>query len=160
MLSPAAHSQTLLRSALAALAFAALVLFQPTALATEPALDLGQYRGKVVYLDFWASWCEPCRKSFPWMNAMQKAYGERGLVIISVNVDTERKDADRFLKAMPAMFHVIYDPAGELAQQYQLFAMPSSFIIGRDGHVAAHHEGFTRDSPRDGEAEIQRLLAN
>ena len=102
---PRSNEQTLLRSALAAFAFAALVLFQPTALATEPALDLGQYRGKVVYLDFWASWCEPCRKSFPWMNAMQKAYGERGLVIISVNVDTERKDADRFLKAMPAMFH-------------------------------------------------------
>jgi len=123
-------------------------------------LDLGQYRGKVVYLDFWASWCEPCRKSFPWMNAMQRKYSERGLVIIAVNVDTERKDADRFLKAVPASFHVVYDPEGGLAQQYQLSRMPSSFIIGPDGRVAAHHEGFTRDSPRDGEAEIQRLLAH
>jgi thiol-disulfide isomerase/thioredoxin len=158
---PRTHEQSLLRSALAALAFAGmLLLLQPTALATEPALDLGQYRGKVVYLDFWASWCEPCRKAFPWMNAMQKAYGERGLVIIAVNVDTERKDADRFLKAVPASFQVIYDPTGALAQQYQLSRMPSSFIIGPDGHVAAHHEGFTRDSPQDGETEIQRLLAD
>jgi thiol-disulfide isomerase/thioredoxin len=153
------HRSILLPSVLAALIAAGLLVFQPAARAAAPALDLGQYRGKVVYLDFWASWCEPCRKSFPWMNAMQKAYGERGLVIIAVNVDTERKDADRFLNAVPASFHIIYDPEGELAQQYQLSRMPSSFIIGPDGHVAAHHEGFTRDSPRDGESEIQRLLA-
>jgi thiol-disulfide isomerase/thioredoxin len=157
---PRSLQQTPLRSALCAFACAGLVLFQPAARAAAPALDLDQYRGKVVYLDFWASWCEPCRKSFPWMNAMQKAYGARGLVIIAVNVDTQRMDADRFLKAVPASFQVIYDPAGELAQQYRLSRMPSSFIIGPDGHVRAHHEGFTRDSPRDGETEIERLLAN
>lgn len=149
----------LLSSLNAALLAVVFAVAAPAAPVAAPGLDLGQYRGKVVYLDFWASWCEPCRKSFPWMNAMQKAYGEKGFVVVAVNVDAERKDADRFLAAVPAAFRVVYDPAGELALQYKLERMPSAFIIGPDGHVAAHHEGFTRDSPRDEEAEIQRLLA-
>jgi len=135
--------------------FAALL---PTARASMPDLDLDQYRGKVVYLDFWASWCEPCRKSFPWMNAMQKAYGGRGLVVIAVNVDTVRNDADHFLRTVPANFQVLYDPAGDLAQRYRLVGMPSAFLVDRDGRIVTHHVGFTSDSPRVEEAEIQRLL--
>jgi len=131
----------------------------PSARASTPELGLDQYRGKVVYLDFWASWCEPCRKSFPWMNAMQKAYGGRGLVVIAVNVDTDQHDADRFLRTVPASFQVLYDPAGDLAQRYGLVGMPSAFLIDRDGRVVTHHVGFTRDSPRAEEAEIQKLLA-
>lgn len=148
-----------MRVAPAVLLMAMVVIGLPTARASAPELDLAQYRGKVVYLDFWASWCVPCRKSFPWMNAMQKAYGERGLVVIAVNVDTERRDADRFLFAVPAEFQVLYDPAGALAQRYRLAGMPSAFIIDRDGRLVVHHEGFTRDSPRTEEAEIQQLLA-
>ena len=147
------------RLARAALLTALCAMGLPAAHATVPEFDLAQYRGKVVYLDFWASWCVPCRKSFPWMNAMQKAYGTKGLVVIAVNVDTERRDADRFLGAVPADFQVLYDPAGALAQRYRLAGMPSAFIIDREGRVVAHHEGFTRDSPRAEEAEIQQLLA-
>lgn len=121
-------------------------------------LDLDQYRGKVVYLDFWASWCKPCRQSFPWMNRMQDKYGDQGLVIIAVNLDEDRADADRFLKELPAKFQVLYDPDGKLAEQYKLIGMPSSFIIDRNGAVHSRHAGFHDSSPAEYETEIQSLL--
>lgn len=124
------------------------------------SLDLASYKGKVVYLDFWASWCGPCRRSFPWMNAMERKYAPQGLVIVSVNVDEQRSDADAFLKANPADFPVIFDPDGKLAEAYKLVGMPSSFIIGRDGQVVKAHQGFFEDSPEKYEAELQALLAH
>ena len=140
-----------------AIAFFATPLLAASAADTQ--LDLGQYRGKVVYLDFWASWCKPCRHSFPWMNAMQQKYAAEGLVIVAVDLDEQHADAEKFLKAVPADFTVIYDPEGKLAEQYDVFGMPSSFIIGRDGQVAQKHAGFYDDSPAKYEAEIQQLLA-
>lgn len=89
---------------------------------------------------------------------MQKAYGGRGLVVIAVNVDTVRSDADHFLRTVPANFQVLYDPAGDLAQRYRLVGMPSAFLVDRDGRIVTHHVGFTRDSPRAEEAEIKKLL--
>jgi thiol-disulfide isomerase/thioredoxin len=128
------------------------------AIASAPDLDLSQYRGKVVYLDFWASWCKPCRQSFPWMNRMQDKYGDQGLVIIAVNLDEDRADADRFLQELPAKFQVVYDPEGRLAEEYKLIGMPTSFIVSRDGVVHSRHSGFHESSPADYEAEIQSLL--
>jgi thiol-disulfide isomerase/thioredoxin len=103
---------------------------------------LDAYRGKVVYLDFWASWCGPCKQSFPWMNAMQAKYADKGLVVVAVNVDVARDDAAKFLKAVPAQFKIAYDPTGQVAQQYAIKGMPSSFLIGRDGKVRSMHTGF------------------
>lgn len=137
------------------LCFAAWTL---VAVADTPTLDLNQFHGKVVYLDFWASWCKPCRQSFPWMNRMLVKYGDKGLVIIAVNLDEDRKDADRFLKELPAKFQVVYDPEGKIAEQYKLIGMPSSFIVDRDGAVKDRHMGFHDDSPAEYEAEIQGLL--
>ncbi len=89
---------------------AALVCLAPAVLAADEPLDLTQFRGKVVVIDFWASWCAPCRQSFPWLNEMQAKYRDRGLVIIGVNVDRERAEADRFLQQTPADFQIVYDP--------------------------------------------------
>ena len=126
--------------------------------AETPDLKLEQYRGKVVYLDFWASWCRPCRHSFPWMNDMQKKYGADGLVIVAVNLDEQQADAVKFLHQTPADFTIVYDPQGKLAEQYQIIGMPSSFIIGRDGQVVKKHQGFFDDSPQKYEAELRELL--
>jgi thiol-disulfide isomerase/thioredoxin len=125
---------------------------------TVPALDLARYRGKVVLVDFWASWCEPCRHSFPWLNAMQARYADRGLVVIGVNVDRERADADRFLQDVPARFQIVYDPAGALASQYDLPGMPASYVIGPNGDVVARHIGFRSNLRAQREAEVQQLL--
>jgi thiol-disulfide isomerase/thioredoxin len=138
----------------------ALACLSLTAVAADTAdgLDLSRYRGKVVLLDFWASWCEPCRQSFPWLNAMQKQYGDRGLVVIGVNVDRERADADRFLHEVPAQFEVVYDPSGKLAAHYDLPGMPVSYVIGRNGDVVAKHIGFRTGLRAEREAEVQKLL--
>jgi len=122
-------------------------------------LLLKQHQGKVIYLDFWASWCVPCRKSLPWMKQMQQAYSEQGLVIIAVNVDAEPELADAFLAKNPIGFKVVFDPRGVIAQQYQLKGMPSSFLIGRDGELKASHVGFFNNQKPRYQAQIEALLA-
>jgi thiol-disulfide isomerase/thioredoxin len=115
------------------------------ALATSSASDtlvLDDYQGEVVVVDFWASWCVPCRRSFPWLNEMHAKYGEDGLVIIGVNLDANRKDAGAFLTDYPAAFRIYYDTEAILAKEFGVEAMPSSFVIGRDGQVVARHLGF------------------
>lgn len=135
-----------------------LLAWSITALPAEPGLELGQYAGKVVYLDFWASWCSPCRQSFPWMNAMQQKYGPQGLVIVAVNVDEQHADAVKFLGEVPASFKVVFDPEGHFAEEYHLAGMPSSFLIDRSGTLARSHYGFHSDDEIEFESEIRSLL--
>jgi cytochrome c biogenesis protein CcmG, thiol:disulfide interchange protein DsbE len=128
----------------------------PQAAPTWPLLN--EYQGKVVLVDFWASWCGPCLQSFPWMNGLHARHANDGLVILAVNLDQERALADAFLKKVPAQFRVEYDQSGSLAKSFGVEAMPTSFLIGRDGKVRARHAGF-RDKQREGrEQEIVQLL--
>ncbi len=115
-------------------------------------------KGTVVLLDFWASWCVPCRKSFPWMNALQQKYADRGLTVIAVNVDTEKQLATEFLQATPAQFHIEYDPQGSLATQLNVTAMPTSFLLDRNGKIIKQHAGFREAQLATREQEIERLL--
>jgi thiol-disulfide isomerase/thioredoxin len=124
----------------------------------EQALDLARYRGQVVLVDFWASWCSPCRSSIPWLNAMQAKYGSHGLVVIGVNVDKERGDAERFLADTPIHFEVVYDPAGRLPVQYDVPVMPSSFVFDRSGALVARHAGFLNARRAEYEATLRKLL--
>jgi thiol-disulfide isomerase/thioredoxin len=120
-----------------------MTLFSYSALpAQAEGLDLGPYKGKVVYLDFWASWCNPCRQSFPWMNELQEEYAAKGLVVIAVNVDHDRDLADEFLQSNNAQFKIVYDPNGKIAERYDFKDMPTSILIGRDGAVRFVHNGF------------------
>lgn len=126
----------------------------------EGTLDLAEYRGKVVLIDFWASWCVPCRRSFPWMNEMQEKYADSGLVIIGVNMDAEASEAEKFLHDYPANFKIINDPEGELARSYDVIAMPSSYVIGRDGTLAATHLGFKVKQQHEYESVLLATLAS
>jgi thiol-disulfide isomerase/thioredoxin len=122
-------------------------------------LDLNVFRGRVVYLDFWASWCGPCRQSFPWMETMKGTYQGQGLEIMAVNLDRDRADADKFLKQFNPTFDVRFDPKGELAELYNIRGMPSSVLIDRRGVTRFVHVGFR---PIDGsiyEAQLRELLA-
>jgi cytochrome c biogenesis protein CcmG/thiol:disulfide interchange protein DsbE len=132
------------------------LLFAPASHADD--FDLRAYKGKVVYLDFWASWCVPCRLSFPWMNQLQQSYGQKGLVVIAVNVDHDRTLADAFLRQMPPGFKIVYDPAGRIARQYDFKDMPTTFLIGRDGKVHFVHDGFFPEKEGDYIAHISNLL--
>ena len=120
---------------------------------------LEQHKGEVIYLDFWASWCVPCRKSFPWMNQINAEYKEQGFSVISVNLDANRSLAKKFLKESPASFPVIYDPKGKIAKHFKIQGMPSSMLIGRDGQIKSRHTGFFTKKIPSYQQEIQQLLA-
>jgi cytochrome c biogenesis protein CcmG/thiol:disulfide interchange protein DsbE len=124
----------------------------------EEPLDLDSHQGKVVLVDFWASWCVPCRRSFPWMNDMHRKYEDDGLIIIAVNLDRETEDANAFLEAYPADFAVNYDPDGDIATKYQVEVMPSSLLFGRDGNLTTRHAGFKVKRQDEYEAVIRSAL--
>ena len=140
-----------------AVVFAIFVATASSASADD-TLDLSEYRGKVVVVDFWASWCVPCRRSFPWLNRMQQKYGDDGLVIVGINVDQDQKDAQLFLEEYPASFRIFSDPSGALAREFDVIAMPSSYVIGRDGKVADTHLGFKVKKQDDYESVIIKTL--
>ena len=122
-------------------------------------LNLEIHAGKVVLLDFWASWCVPCRRSFPWMNAMQDKYAEEGLVIIAVNVDREVENAAAFLAQYAVNFEIVYDPDAALAKAYEVQVMPSSFVIDRNGATIEQHAGFKVKKQDEYEAVIRSALS-
>lgn len=126
--------------------------------ANADGLDLSSYKGKVVYLDFWASWCIPCRLSFPFMNGLQQMYGSRGLVVVAVDVDKDRAAAADFLRQQPAGFNIVYDPAGQIASQYKFRDMPTTVLIGRDGHQRFVHDGFFPQQESEYIAHLESLL--
>ncbi|MFZ6741730.1 TlpA family protein disulfide reductase [Undibacterium sp. JH2W] len=123
-------------------------------------IQLADYHGKVVYLDFWASWCGPCKQSFPWMNAMQNKYGAQGFQVVAINLDTKQEDALEFLKSTPGNFHIAYDPKGVMPRQYEIKGMPSSILIDRSGKILSQHAGFTEASKAKIEQAIQAGLGS
>jgi thiol-disulfide isomerase/thioredoxin len=119
---------------------------------------LPSLKGKVVLLDFWASWCGPCRQSFPWMNDLEQRYGKDGLVIVAVNMDQDRELAQQFLAQVPAKFRIAYDPKGDLATQLDVSTMPSSFVIDRHGQIRERHKGFREGQRQAREQSLAQLL--
>ena len=121
-------------------------------------VSLQQFSGKVVYVDFWASWCGPCQKSFPWMNAMQAKYQQQGLEVVAINLDVDTALAREFLAKVPAKFNLRFDPEGDIAKAFDLQGMPSSFIFNRQGELVQTHVGFFTEKTPVYEQEIQMLL--
>lgn len=115
-------------------------------------------RGRVVLVDFWASWCVPCRKSFPWLGAMQAKYGPKGLTVVGVNLDKTRPAADAFLAQVPAPFTLAFDPAGKTAAAWGVKGMPSTFLVGRDGTIVQAHVGFDPAKTEPFEKMIEEAL--
>jgi thiol-disulfide isomerase/thioredoxin len=150
--------------ALAAIVIAFTATLVPTRVSlgaespAAPSLDLAPHRGRVVIVDFWASWCKPCRQSSPWLNSLRTRYGPSGLTIIGVNVDADRHDAERFLRDVPIDFEVLFDPDGNIARQFKVKAMPMSYVIDRSGKLVETHMGFREAKEAETEASIKALL--
>ncbi len=125
---------------------------------TKSDVKLSAYRGKVVYVDFWASWCGPCRKSFPWMSELQERYGS-SLKVIAVNLDQDKKEAIKFLKKTKPNFAVAFDPKGKVAEKYKVRAMPSSYLIDQRGKIVSAHTGFRSKDKQKLEKQIQKLVS-
>ncbi len=121
-------------------------------------ISLEQLKGKVVYLDFWASWCDPCRKSFPWMNEIHARFDSSQFTIVAVNLDTSKADAENFLQKVPAKFDIAYDPNGEVAEKYHLKAMPSSYLIDKHGNLVFAHKGYREGETAKIEEKIYQLI--
>lgn len=118
-------------------------------------VKLSNSKGKLVYLDFWASWCGPCKQSIPWMNALQEKYRSRGFEVIAINLDSNHEDAQKFLAATPAKFTVAFDSQGQTPRQYGVKGMPTSYLISREGIIMHRHMGFN-SSDRDHLEQIIR----
>jgi len=99
-------------------------------------------KGKAVFVDFWASWCNPCRESFPVLNEMFKKYADRGLVIIGVNLDETKGDMEHFLKGNPASFPIVRDASEKVVKQLGIRTFPSSYILDKEGKVRFVHSGY------------------
>jgi thiol-disulfide isomerase/thioredoxin len=121
--------------------------------------SLDSLRGRVVLVDFWASWCVPCRRSFPWLGALQERYRAMGLTIVAINLDKDREAADEFLEKHPAEFLVAFDPAGKTAEAYRVSAMPSSYLINRSGTILSSHSGFDPKQVATLETTIQEACS-
>ena len=120
--------------------------------------NLNQYKGKVVIVDFWASWCEPCKKEVPALNAIYKKYLKKGVVIVGVNVDDEEVTAKDFLKDNHFDFPLFHDDGKKLAGMCDLSTMPSSFVIDKKGVVRFVHSGYKDGDPAKFEQEIKSIL--
>lgn len=124
-----------------------------TTLDGRPAMNLQDLKGKVVYMDFWASWCPPCVKSFPFLNQLDSELKEQGLQVVGINLDEKMADAQDFLSKHPAEFSIVADPSKQCAKVFELMAMPTSYLIDRKGNIRHIHQGF-----RNGETEELRAL--
>lgn len=127
-----------------------------------PALAAADIRahtaGKIVIVDFWASWCAPCRKLMPLLDTLHAAHAADGLTVVAVNVDEQRADAERFLARLPVRYPVVFDPEGVCPTAFDLAGMPSTYLIDRAGIVRYAHAGFrTPDGPRL-QAALRELL--
>jgi len=166
------YSQTVLPRFLCLLFAFTLIVFVASCSEPEPepepvtfkaqiddgVFNSGQYKGKVIYLDFWASWCGPCRESFPWMNHMRTKFSDRGLQVIAVSLDQDKGLARQFAEEFKAEFTIGYDLDGALADQFGVTGLPSSVLIDREGFLVEKHTGFNSEKAREFEASIVEAL--
>ena len=121
-------------------------------------VNLEKLRGKIVIVDFWASWCEPCKKEMPALNRMYKKYKKNGLVIVGINVGDEIDSVKDFLKENPVNFTLAYDQGKIFTDKCQLSTMPSSFVLSRDGTIKFIHSGYREGDASSFDKEISSLL--
>jgi thiol-disulfide isomerase/thioredoxin len=123
------------------------------------AVQLTAYRGKVLLVDFWASWCVPCKTSFPALDAIYREYQPRGLEVLAVNLDEERRSADAFLAEHPHRLTVFFDPKGVAPLAFGVKGMPTSFLIDKSGAIRFTHMGYSSNVEVRYRQEIDQLLS-
>lgn len=128
-------------------------------LGAQGRLDLASLRGQVVLVDFWASWCVPCRDAMAFHADLVARYRDRGLAVVAVSVDDERPLAERFMAERPMPFDVVWDEGHVNAERWPIETMPTSFLIGRDGRVQRVHHGFDDQVAAEILRDVESLLA-
>lgn len=162
--------RAMLLAALASVAFAAPAAaldagdqapdFRAEALKGRQTLSLADYRGKVVYLDFWASWCAPCAVALPVLDSFREEFGSDQFQVLAVNVDNDPAKALQFLSLRPVGYPSVADPKGELPQRFDVETMPTSFLIDRKGVIRLVHRGFKKSDEEELRSEIRKLIGS
>jgi thiol-disulfide isomerase/thioredoxin len=123
----------------------------------QPVLAAGG-AARATYIDFWASWCAPCRLSFAWMNEMHDRYAASGLRIVAIGLDRREVDAQGFLRRMQPRFAVALDPSADSARRFEVQAMPSSFLFSAERQLLFSHRGFRLDDRAELEGRLRAAL--
>lgn len=121
-------------------------------------LRLEDHRGEVVMLNFWASWCGPCRQEMPLMDELYSQYKDLGFTILAVNVDENREEAHRFLDKVPVNYPILYDPESSVSELYEVQAMPTTVMIDRNGNARYLHYGYQPGYEDEYEQQIRELV--
>ncbi len=150
---------------IAALGLAGLAPVLATGARAEPAsansdlrLDLAKYRGKVVMLDFWASWCAPCKQAFPYMATLTRRYGPRDFAVVTVNAERQRAPGEAFLRQVKSTLPVVWDADASAVKTWQVNELPATILIDRKGKVRFRHTGFFPDKTPEYTAQVDALV--
>ncbi|MEW8085578.1 MAG: TlpA disulfide reductase family protein [Candidatus Thiodiazotropha endolucinida] len=121
-------------------------------------IKLSELRGQVVMVNFWASWCGPCRQEMPLLQQLFDRYQSLGFSLLGVNVDGDRAAADKMLSDLPVSFPILYDDRSKVSKQYQVKAMPSTFMVDRDGRIRYLHKGYKPGYEEEYQQQIRQLF--
>ena len=121
-------------------------------------VSLADLRGQVVMINFWATWCGPCRREMPHLEALHQRYSDLGFTLLGINVEDNTSGVDKFLKETPITFDVLYDPANEVSAMYDVIAMPSTVMVDREGNLRYMHHGYQSGYEHEYQAQIRALL--
>jgi peroxiredoxin len=121
-------------------------------------VSLDDLAGQVVMVNFWATWCGPCRQEMPHLEALYQRYSDLGFTLLGVNVEEDASGADEFLAETPVSFPILFDPANEVSQLYEVVAMPSTVLIDRSGTMRFVHHGYKPGYENDYQSQIRALL--
>lgn len=122
------------------------------------AVSLSQFRGQVVMVNFWATWCGPCREEMPHLEALHQRYSALGFTLLGVNVEENSSDAAAWLEETPVSFSVLYDPENRVSELYDVIAMPSTVIVDRQGNVRFLHHGYQAGYENEYQTQIRSLI--
>ncbi len=125
---------------------------------TGKNLRLSEYRGQVVMINFWASWCGPCRQEMPLLEDMYKRYQSLGFTILGVNVEEDSSKAKRLLKEIPVSFPILFDNRNQVSKMYNVVAMPSTVLVDRDGNMRYLHKGYKPGYEKEYQKQVRALV--
>jgi peroxiredoxin len=121
-------------------------------------VSLADLQGQVVMVNFWATWCGPCRQEMPHLEALYQRYSDLGFTLLGVNVEADSSGADKFLKETPVSFPILFDPKSEVSKMYDVIAMPSTVIVDREGNMRFIHHGYKPGYENEYQTQIRALL--
>jgi peroxiredoxin len=121
-------------------------------------VSLSELRGQVVMINFWASWCGPCREEMPYLEQIHQRYERLGFTLLGINVEENSSAANAWLQDRPVSFPILYDPQNGVSKLYDVIAMPSTVLIDREGKVRYLHHGYQSGYENDYQDQVRALV--